>query len=85
MAFPSGREDTCQTINVLCRGVDLTHVAPNASSDFAYLLDQNLKASSMLQATNSSIVGDLKPDDSAFGVKTFTIQVVITPRRPLKL
>jgi type IV pilus assembly protein PilM len=84
MTFAAGREDICQTINVLCRGVDLTHVAPNAASDFVYLLDQNLKASSMLH-TNSSIVGDLKPDDAAFGVKTFTIQVVVAPKRPLKL
>jgi hypothetical protein len=80
----TGREDICQTINVLCRGVDLTQVAPNAASDFVYLLDQNLKASSMLH-TNSSIVGDLKPDDAAYGVKTFTIQVVVAPKRPLKL
>ena len=85
--FGVGREETCQTINVLCRGVDLTHVAPNGNTAFAYLLDKNLKASPMLTATNnaSAIVGNLTPDDVTFGVKTFTVQVVITPKRPLKL
>ena len=82
----AGREETCQTINVLCRGVDLTHVAPNANTSFAYLLDKNLKESAMFGATNnaSGIVGNLTPDEGGL-LKTFTVQVVITPRRSLKL
>jgi hypothetical protein len=70
----------CSTINIICRGVDLTHVAPNANTTFAFMLDKELKASPMLAATNSGIVGNLSPEG-----KEFTVQVVVTPKRPLKL
>ena len=44
------------------------------------MLDKELKASPLLSATNSGIVGNLSPEG-----KEFTVQVVVTPKRPLKL
>lgn len=83
--LPAGRAEECSTVSVVCRGVDLTHVAPNANTTFAFLFDKNLKTNSMFSATNSGIVGNLSPDDVTFKSKTFTIQANITPKRPLKL
>ncbi len=85
-----GGPDSCNTISLVCRGVDLTtRVAADpakANITFAFMLDRELKASSMfLGATNSGIIGNLSPDDTTFDYKTFTVQVIVTPRRPLKL
>jgi hypothetical protein len=81
--------EMCTTINVLCRGVDLTsRVAADpakANISFAFMLDRQLKASPAFLGTNSGIVGNLSPDDTSFGYKTFTVQVTVTPRRPFKL
>ncbi len=65
--------------------MDLTHIAPNANTTFAFLLDKELKNSPLLSPTNSGIIGNLSVDDSTYPGKTFTLQAVITPRRPLKL
>jgi len=83
--LPGGREETCSTISLLCRGVDLTHLGPNASTAFVYLFDDLLKTNSMFVATNSGIVGNLSPDETTFKAKTFTIQANVTPKRPLRL
>jgi hypothetical protein len=74
----------CSTINIVCRGVDLTHVNANANTAFAFLLDKELKANAMF-ATNSGILATSLPDETAFPAKTFTIQAVVTLKRPLKL
>ena len=73
-------DSACSTISIICRGVDLTQVAPNANTTFAFMLDKELKASPLLSATNSGIVGNLSPEG-----KEFTVQVVVTPKQPLKL
>ena len=74
-----GGPNNCNTINVTLRGVDLTSVAPDASSTFAYNLAKELK-SNPLFSTNSGLVGALSPQGL-----TFTVQMQITPKRPLKL
>ena len=55
-------------------------MAPNANTTFAFLLDKQLKASPLLSATNTGILGNLSPEG-----REFTVQVVVTPKRPLKL
>jgi type IV pilus assembly protein PilM len=88
---PGGRRsDTCSTINVVCRGVDLTSRvttdSAKANISFAFTLDRELKNSPMLLGgTNSAIIGNLSIDDRTFDYKTFTVQCVVSPRRPLKL
>ena len=80
-----GREETCSTISVVCRGVDLTQIGANANTTFVYLFDDLLKTNSMFVATNSGIIDKLIPDDTTYKAKTFTIQANITPKRPLRL
>ena len=80
----SGIVPVCNFLNVICRGVDLSHVAPNANITFAYKLDEELKASSMF-ATNTGVIGNLIADDKTFKAKTFTVDVVLVPKKPLKL
>lgn len=78
--------DVCSTINILCRGVDLTSVAPDANAKFVLgVLDNELKSSPMLVASNSQVTGNLALDEVTFPAKTFTLQIRVTPRRPLKL
>jgi hypothetical protein len=79
-----GREVGCNFVNVVCRGVDLSHIAPNANIKFAYKLDEELKNSSIF-ATNSGVIGNLVADDKTFKAKTFTVDVVLVPKKPLKL
>lgn len=81
----SGRDEICATMSIVCRGLDLTQVAPNANTTFAYKLDEELKASALFFPTNTGIVGKLVPDDKTFEAKTFTVDVQVTPKRPLKL
>ncbi len=83
--LPGGREEECSTITLLCRGVDLTHIAPTNNTAFIYVFERNLKANSMFMATNSELIGSLTPDEATFKAKTFLIQVKVTPKRPLKL
>jgi hypothetical protein len=83
--LPGGREEVCSTISLVCRGVDLTHIGPNASTTFVYLFDDLLKTNSMFVTTNSGIVGNLSPDETTFKAKTFTIQANVTPKRALRL
>jgi hypothetical protein len=80
----SGVVPVCNFLNVICRGVDLSHVAPNANITFAYKLDEELKASSLF-ATNTGVIGNLIADDRTFKAKTFTVDVVLVPKKPLKL
>ena len=74
-----GGPNNCNTINVTLRGVDLTSVAPDASSTFAYNLAKELKSNPMF-STNSGLVGALSPQGL-----TFTVQMQIIPKRPLRL
>ena len=74
-----GGPNNCSTISVTFRGLDLTHVAPDASSTFAYNLAKELKANPLF-STNSGLVGALSPQGL-----TFTVQMQITPKQPLKL
>jgi type IV pilus assembly protein PilM len=84
---PGGAQPgTCTSIRVLCRGVDINSRVQNmgaANNTFAFDLERQLQASPML-STNTSIL-NLTPDDTTFGYKTFTVEVVISPKRPLKL
>lgn len=72
--------NTCNTIRVVCRGVDLTAVAANANSTFVYDLEKELQANPSFDSARTRLVGALSPQGL-----TFTVEVLITPVRPLKL
>jgi hypothetical protein len=70
----------CQTIQVIARAVDLSGIAgANANTDFAFMLNEALKTNAMF-TTNSGILQVTPPDGN-----TFTVQMVVTPKRSLKL
>jgi len=76
MADPRGE---CNTISLICRAADLSHIAPDANANFAYALIDQLKASPFV-ASNSVAVGSLSTPDR----DTVTVPVSFSPRRPLK-
>jgi type IV pilus assembly protein PilM len=69
----------CNTISLVCRAADLSHIAPDANDKFAYILSDQLKASSLL-STNSGVVGNISPPER----DTVTVPAVIFPKRALK-
>jgi type IV pilus assembly protein PilM len=69
----------CNTISLVCRAADLSHIAPDANDKFAYALIDQLKASSFV-ATNSVAVGNLSTPER----DTVTVPVSFSPRRPFK-
>jgi hypothetical protein len=74
-----GGADTCSSITLLCRGVDLSQAGPNANTEFSYILGDQLKTNSMFVSTNTGIVGNLVPEG-----QTFTVQVTVQLKRPLR-
>jgi type IV pilus assembly protein PilM len=69
----------CNTISLVCRAADLSHIAPDANDKFAYILSDQLKGSSLL-STNSGVVGNISPPER----DTVTVPAVIFPKRVLK-
>ena len=57
----------------------LSHIAPDANDKFAYMLNDQLKASALL-STNSGVVGSISPPER----DTVTVPVVLFPKRPIK-
>ena len=70
----------CNTIALVLRAADLSHIAPDANDKFAYALSDQLKASSLL-STNSGVVGSISPPER----DTVTLPAMIFPKQPLKL
>ena len=75
--------ETCSSITVLCRGVDLSGVKAGANDSMAFLLKNNLTASSLI-ASNTTL-GEIRLDNTSYLVPTFTVQVTIGLKKPLKL
>jgi type IV pilus assembly protein PilM len=84
-AGPGGApgEDGCSMISVICRGVDLSGVKPGANDSMAFLLKNNLTASPSI--SSNTALGEIKLDSAAYGVPTFTVQINIGLKKPLKL
>jgi hypothetical protein len=74
--------DTGQTINVICRAVNLTSVDPSANSEIAYAVETQLKAVPIFDPKATQLTGNITADDSN---GTFTFGVTITLQNPLKL
>ena len=59
-ANPEASRGDCNSISLVLRAADLSHIAPDANDKFAYALSDQLKASSLL-STNSGVVGSISP------------------------
>jgi len=70
------------TLRVLCRGVNLAHVAPAANTDVAFALETELKNLALLDPEGTALQGDLTVDDAT---GTFTFGMTFKLKRPLKL
>jgi type IV pilus assembly protein PilM len=81
MGGPAG--ETCSTITVLCRGLDLSSVKAGANDSMAFLLKNNLTGSSLI--SSNTTLGEIKLDSTSYQVPTFTVQVTIGLKKPLKL
>jgi type IV pilus assembly protein PilM len=75
--------ETCNTITVLCRGLDLSGIKAGANDSMAFLLKNNLTASSLI--SSNTTLGEIRLDNTSYRVPTFTVQVNIGLKKPLKL
>ena len=67
-------------ITLVCRAVNLTSLDPSASSAIAYAVENEIKASPMVDPKTTQLVGQLTPDDLN---GTFTFTVNVTPVKPV--
>ena len=67
-------------ITLVCRAVNLTSLDPSASSAIAYAVENEIKASPMVDPKTTQLVGQLTPDDLN---GTFTFTVNVTPLKPV--
>jgi hypothetical protein len=75
--------ETCSTITVLCRGLDLSGIKSGANDSMAFLLKNNLTSSSLI--SSNTTLGEIRLDNTTYRVPTFTVQVNIGLEKPLKL
>jgi hypothetical protein len=71
---------TNNVITLVCRAVNLTSLDPSANTEFAFAVQNEIKASPMVDAEATQLSPQLTPDDSN-GTFTFTVNVVL--RNPL--
>ena len=76
----SGASSTNNVITLVCRAVNLTSLDPSANTEFAFAVQNEIKASPMVDAEATQLSPQLTPDDSN-GTFTFTVNVVL--RNPL--
>ncbi len=69
-------------VKIVCRAVDLSSIVSDASTTIIYTLENELKASPMLDPKDTQIVGAITPDEST---KTFTVTFLLSLKNPLKL
>jgi len=74
---------TCNSLLVLCRGVDLNSVKPGANDSLAFMLKKNLEASPLI--SSNTTLGEIVSHPTTNGISTFTVQMSIGLKKPLKL
>jgi len=79
---PAGQTATNNAITFICRAVDLTKISgdPSANSQIAYAVENEIKASPLVDPKATALTGQITPDE-ANGTFTFTVNV--TPLNPL--
>lgn len=74
-------ENDIAVITLVCRGVNLTKVAPNANIDLAYALQAEAKASSFFVPEGTELVGETREDSAT---PTFVFNMNLKLKRPFK-
>ena len=82
-AAKPGNTNELASINMVCRGVDVTTISgsPSANQDIGYAVEAALKASPLFDKDGTHLLGDNNKDANG----TFTFGVVLKLKRPLKL
>jgi hypothetical protein len=72
------------TIKIVCRAVDLSSLPglSDANTTIIYTLENELKASPLLEPKDTQIVGSITPDEAT---RTFTVTFLLSLKNPLKL
>ncbi|HYG21589.1 MAG TPA: type IV pilus assembly protein PilM [Verrucomicrobiae bacterium] len=69
-------------VKIVCRAVDLSSVVSDANTTIIYTLENELKASPMLDPKTTQIIGAIAPDEAT---RTFTVTFLLSLKNPLKL
>jgi len=80
-AAAPGAENEINTINIICRGINLEKISPTADKDLAYALEEEIKKSPVF--TDGTALGDMKVDPVS--PLTFTFNLTLKLKRPFKL
>jgi hypothetical protein len=73
---------TNETATLVCRAVNLKHIAADAETTIAYAVERELKASPYFEPTGTSLSGQQFTSDEASGTFTFTMTLAF--KRPHK-
>jgi type IV pilus assembly protein PilM len=80
---PAGGENDIAVINLICKGVDLDRLSPTANNDLVFNLKAEMAGSQMFtNDTSYPMFEPLKKDQDTL---TFTVNVAVKLKRPLKL
>jgi type IV pilus assembly protein PilM len=85
---PSGEENPApaagntpgNSINLVCRAVNLSNVDPSAISEIAYAVESEMRASPLFDPKTTALSGQITPDDAT---GTFTFGLNIGLKKPL--
>ena len=84
-AGPGGSSGGCEIVSLFltCRAVDMTSVAAAANTQLTYALEQALKKQTdVFDPAGTTLTGNVATDENKF---TFTFEVTVKLKRPLKL
>ena len=80
-----GATNEIAKVTLLCRAVSLAYVAPNADPTIAYAVQNELRASTNLFDPKETKLGEQINPDQNQDTNTFTFNVTLALKRPIKL
>ena len=84
-AATPGATNEIAKVTLLCRAVSLAYVAPNADPTIAYAVQNELRASTNLFDPKETKLGEQINPDQNQDTNTFTFNVTLALKRPIKL
>ena len=84
-AATPGATNEIAKVTLLCRAVSLAYVAPNADPTIAYAVQNELRASTNLFDPKETKLGEQMNPDQNQDTNTFTFNVTLALKRPIKL
>jgi hypothetical protein len=84
-AATPGATNEVSKVTLLCRAVSLAYVAPNADPTIAYAMQNELRASTNLFDAKETKLGEQINPDQNQDTNTFTFNVTLALKRPIKL